>query len=53
MSDPLTEHRVKILFELEQDEDGYPPASTETLWASRAGDGLFKIDNIPFFARSR
>ncbi|MET0403628.1 MAG: DUF4265 domain-containing protein [Cystobacter sp.] len=50
MSDPLTEHRVKILFELEQDEDGYPPASTETLWAIKAGEGLFKIDNIPFFA---
>jgi len=50
MSEPVTEHCVKILFELEQDEDGYPPASAETLWAIKAGDGLFKIDNIPFFA---
>jgi hypothetical protein len=49
MSELVTGHRVKILFELEQDEDGYPPASAETLWAIKTGDGLFKIDNIPFF----
>lgn len=46
----MTEQHVKVLFELEQDEDGYPPASTETLWAVKVGDGLFRIDNIPFFA---
>jgi hypothetical protein len=44
-----TQH-VKLLFELEQDEDDYPPASAETLWAIKVGEGLFKIDNIPFFA---
>jgi hypothetical protein len=49
MTAPGTEQHVKILFELERDEEGYPPASVETLWAIKAGDGLFKIDNIPFF----
>jgi hypothetical protein len=49
MTAPGAEQYVKILFELEQDEDGYPPASAETLWATKAGDELFKIDNIPFF----
>ncbi len=49
MSDPRTGEHVKILFDLEQDEDGYPPASAETLWAVPVGEGLFKIDNIPFF----
>ena len=44
------ERQVKVLFDLEQDEDGYPPASAETLWAIQVGEGLFKIDNIPFFA---
>lgn len=44
-----SEQHVKILFRLEQDEDGYPPASAETLWALKVGEGLFKIDNIPFF----
>jgi hypothetical protein len=37
---------VKVLFDLEQDEDGYPPAAAETLWAVQVGDGLFQIDNI-------
>lgn len=41
---------VKIAFEIEQDEDGWPPATTETLWAIDLGDGTYKIDNIPFFA---
>jgi hypothetical protein len=46
----MAEEYVKIFFELEQDEDGYPPASVESLWARPVGEGLFKIDNIPFFA---
>jgi hypothetical protein len=46
----MAEEYVKIFFELEQDEDGYPPASVESLWARSVGEGLFKIDNIPFFA---
>ncbi len=45
--------QAKIAFRLIQDEDGYPPETVETLWAnSGAGEGLFTIDNIPFFARS-
>jgi len=46
-----SDHYVKVLFDLEQDEDGYPPAAAETLWAVRVGDRLFQIDNIPFFVR--
>ncbi len=49
MMEPGSGKHVKILFDLEQDEDGYPPASAETLWAVQVGEGLFKIDNIPFF----
>jgi len=40
---------VKVLFELEQDEDGYPPEEWESLWAIPLEEGLFKIDNIPFY----
>jgi len=40
---------VKILFELEQDEDGYPTEKWESLWALPLEDGTFKIDNIPFY----
>jgi hypothetical protein len=50
MTEPAPKQYVKLLFELEQDEDGYPPASAETLWALKVGESLFKIDNIPFFA---
>ena len=39
----------RIQFRLTQDEDGYPPASGETLWATALGDGSYRIDNIPFF----
>ena len=42
---------VKIGFKLERDEDGYPPADWEWMWASRVSNFTFKIDNIPFFAK--
>ena len=29
----MTEKYKKILFELQQDEDGYPPDKWESLWA--------------------
>jgi len=41
----------KILFELEQGQDGYPPAEVEGVWAVEFDDGGYKIDNIPFFTR--
>ena len=41
--------RVKVHFELVQDEDGYPPAAVESVWATALGQGRFRLDNIPFF----
>lgn len=41
----------RITFPLERDEDGYPPADNEVLWATRTGPGTFRLDNIPFYAR--
>jgi hypothetical protein len=41
----------RILFEIEKDEDGFPPVGAETVWAIDLGGNKFKIDNIPFFAR--
>jgi hypothetical protein len=43
--------RKKIQFELEQDDDGYPPFRAESLWAEDLGDNKYRVDNIPFFAR--
>lgn len=44
---------VKVLFEVEPDADDYPPPNRrkETLWATRAGNGEYELDNIPFFVR--
>src|SRR5687767_12999480 len=42
---------TKVIFELEQDEDGYPPVGSEALWAFEREEGIFELDNIPFFAR--
>ena len=41
---------ARIVFLLQQDEDGYPPAGSERVWATR-NDNTFTIDNIPFFAQ--
>ena len=41
----------KVSFELEQDEDGYPPDRWESLWAYEVEPGLYSVDNIPFFAK--
>lgn len=43
---------IKITFQLEQDEDGYPPFAVEDVWASSTEvPAHFVVDNIPFFAR--
>lgn len=51
MSTTEGDARVKVIFELEKDEDGYPPADFEGLWARPLGGGLFQLDNVPFFAK--
>lgn len=43
--------RVKIVFEIEQDADGYPPVRVESVWAIDRGGGRFEIDNIPWFVK--
>jgi hypothetical protein len=40
--------RFKVIFRLQQDENGYPPVGLEGVWAERLADGTFKIDNVPF-----
>ena len=39
---------VKVFFSLRQDEEGYPPVGSESLWAKLVKDG-YQIDNIPFY----
>jgi hypothetical protein len=41
-----------VFFELEQDESGYPPVATESLWAiGTEKPSEYIVDNIPFFER--
>ena len=40
---------VRILFALVQDDQGYPPATSETLWALPIRGSRYRLDNIPFF----
>lgn len=43
--------QVKIFFHVQQDEDGFPGVGSESVWALPTSfEGLFTIDNIPFFA---
>ena len=39
----------KVIFKLEQDEDGYPPFALESLWAEGNNEDGYIIDNIPFY----
>jgi hypothetical protein len=45
------ENFKKVVFRLEQDEEGYPPDAWESLWAYEVKPGLYNIDNIPIFVK--
>src|SRR5262245_54061010 len=42
---------MKVRFRLQQDQDGWPPAESEGLWAVPLGGDTYRIDNTPWFAR--
>ncbi|MEZ0580620.1 DUF4265 domain-containing protein [Nocardioides sp. MH1] len=42
---------VKIRFDLDQDDSGWPPAESEGLWAATVEPNTFRIDNTPWFVR--
>lgn len=41
----------KIWFKIEQDEDGYPPVQIESVWATPVGRNVYRLENVPFFAK--
>lgn len=43
---------VKVRFNLEILEDGFPPVGSETLNGRLVGENKVKLDNTPFFAES-
>jgi hypothetical protein len=42
--------RRKMIFELTQDEDGYPPVAAEGIWVEQVDTDLYRLDNIPFYS---
>jgi len=42
---------VEVHVDLEVDDSGYPPVSSEFLWCIPATHGSYIVDNIPFYAR--
>lgn len=48
MSQAPDANLVRVHFPLEQDDDGYPPYSVETLWAEERSD-YYVVDSIAFF----
>ncbi|MGW4685638.1 DUF4265 domain-containing protein [Streptomyces sp. NPDC004244] len=47
----ISDDHVKVHFRMDIDEDGWPPASVESLWAVDLGDGTVRLDNTPWFVR--
>ncbi|WP_432106220.1 DUF4265 domain-containing protein [Streptomyces sp. bgisy091] len=47
----ISDDRVKVHFCMEIDEDGWPPASVESLWAVDLVDGRVRLDKTPWFVR--
>jgi Domain of unknown function (DUF4265) len=45
----MERERVRIRFELEQDDSGYPPADSEMIWAVPVAGEHYRVDNVPFF----
>lgn len=50
MSGDREEPTAKVVVELDV-VDGWPPVSSERLWAFELGGDRYRIDNVPWFAR--
>lgn len=48
----MSRRNEKVIFRLEADEDGFPPVAFESLVATQISDGIFRLDNSPFFVRA-
>jgi hypothetical protein len=46
---PVQRDLHKVHFKLVQDEDGYPPFTSEAMWCVRIDNDRFRLDNIPYF----
>ncbi|MEM9656697.1 MAG: DUF4265 domain-containing protein, partial [Actinomycetota bacterium] len=51
MSDDRTSDRVKVRFNLQADDDSWPPVESEGLWAEPIGGDEYRVDNTPWFVQ--
>jgi hypothetical protein len=42
---------VTVRFDMEEDDDGWPPVASEGLWAEPLGADRYRLANTPWFAR--
>ncbi|MFY7069680.1 DUF4265 domain-containing protein [Nocardiopsis changdeensis] len=47
----LGDDYMKVHFRMDTDENGWPPANVESLWAVDLGDDTVRLDNTPWFVR--
>ncbi len=52
MPKDVSQQLVKLRFRLDRDEDGWPPAESEGLWAKAQGGDTYRIENTPWFVRN-
>jgi hypothetical protein len=49
--DGTADRFVKVVFELPQDDDGWPPVAREGLWAVPVAPDTVRLENSPWFVR--
>lgn len=47
----MHEEQTKVHWELEQDEDDWPPFAVETIWCAEVIPHMFRLLNVPYFAK--
>lgn len=48
---PSTTGLVKVWFALKVDDDGWPPAESEGMWAEPVDGDRYRVENTPWFVR--
>jgi hypothetical protein len=44
--------RIRVRFVLEQDDEGWPPAASEDIWAVPLSSEVARVDSIPWFVQN-
>jgi hypothetical protein len=47
-----SDERIRVRFVLEQDDEGWPPAASEDIWAVPISPEVARVDSIPWFVQN-